>query len=84
MNDDFLHRIRAEPPPHFIASLKARLNQLDKESLTRVSIRRRIFFIGSMYCGSSACNRALRGANHVQPSLKRPATDSRSESVACR
>jgi phosphate transport system substrate-binding protein len=47
MNDDFLYRARAEPPPYFIASLKARLNQLDKESLTRVSIRRRVFLLGS-------------------------------------
>jgi phosphate transport system substrate-binding protein len=48
MNDDFLYRMRAEPSPYFIASLKARLNQLDKESLTRVSIRRRVFFLGSI------------------------------------
>jgi phosphate transport system substrate-binding protein len=53
MNDDFLHRIRAEPPPHFIASLKARLNRLEKESLTRRPVRRRGFFLGSMIAGAA-------------------------------
>jgi phosphate transport system substrate-binding protein len=33
MNDDFLHRIRIDPPPRFIARLKARLDLKDKESL---------------------------------------------------
>jgi phosphate transport system substrate-binding protein len=51
MNDEFLYRVRAEPAPQFIASLKARLNQMDEESPTRVSIRRRVFFIGSMIAG---------------------------------
>jgi phosphate transport system substrate-binding protein len=53
MNDDFLHRIRAEPPPHFIASLKTRLNRLEKESLTRQPVRRRGFFLGSMIAGAA-------------------------------
>jgi phosphate transport system substrate-binding protein len=53
MNDDFLHRIRAEPPPHFIASLKARLNRLEKESVTRRPVWRRGFFIGSMIAGAA-------------------------------
>lgn len=48
MNDDFLYRMRAEPRRHFIASLKTRLNQLDKESLMRVSIQRRMFFVGGI------------------------------------
>jgi phosphate transport system substrate-binding protein len=51
MNDEFLYRVRADPPAHFIASLKARLNQMDKESPARVSIRRRAFFIGSVIAG---------------------------------
>jgi phosphate transport system substrate-binding protein len=53
MNDDFLHRIRAEPPPHFIASLKARLNRLENGSLIRRPIWRRTFFIGSMIAGAA-------------------------------
>src|ERR1700733_10912225 len=52
MNDDFLYRIRAEPPPHFIASLKARLNRLEKESVTRRPVLRRGFFVGSMIAGA--------------------------------
>ena len=32
MNDDFLHRLRIEPPPRFIASLKARLDRQDERS----------------------------------------------------
>jgi hypothetical protein len=52
MNDDFLYRIRAEPPPHFIASLKARLNRLEKESVTRRPVWRRGFFVGSMIAGA--------------------------------
>ena len=30
MNDDFLHRIRIDPPPRFVATLKARLDRLEK------------------------------------------------------
>jgi len=53
MNDDFLHRVRAEPPPHFIASLKERLNKLDKDSLSRRQIRRRAYFVGSLIAGAA-------------------------------
>jgi phosphate transport system substrate-binding protein len=33
MNDEFLHRIRIDPPPRFIAGLKARLDLQDEKSL---------------------------------------------------
>jgi phosphate transport system substrate-binding protein len=36
MNDDFLHRIRTDPPPRFIARLKARLDLQDEKSLKPV------------------------------------------------
>lgn len=32
MNDDFLHRIRIDPPPRFVATLKARLDRLHQKS----------------------------------------------------
>jgi phosphate transport system substrate-binding protein len=53
MNDDFLHRIRTDPPPRFIASLKARLDQLGTESTTRPSIRSRNMIIGGMIAGAA-------------------------------
>jgi phosphate transport system substrate-binding protein len=53
MNDAFLHRIRTEPPPHFIASLKARLNRLEKESLARQPTRRSGFIVGSLIAGAA-------------------------------
>jgi phosphate transport system substrate-binding protein len=53
MNDDFLHRIRAEPPPHFIASLKARLHHLENEPQGRRPISRRSFFAGGMIAGAA-------------------------------
>jgi phosphate transport system substrate-binding protein len=36
MNDEFLHRIRTDPPPRFIARLKARLDLKDEKSLKPV------------------------------------------------
>jgi ABC-type phosphate transport system substrate-binding protein len=70
MNDEFLHRIRAEPPPHFIASLKARLDQLDQESLTRRSTRRRSFFVGCIIAGA-----ALATGLFVARTLRSPPSD---------
>src|SRR5580692_2023654 len=32
MNDDFLHQIRKDPPPHYLARLKARLVLQDEKS----------------------------------------------------
>jgi phosphate transport system substrate-binding protein len=40
MNDDFLHRMRAEPSPKFLAALKA---SLDRQAIKRAQARR-IFF----------------------------------------
>ena len=68
MNDDFLYRMRAEPPPNFIASLNARLNRLDKESLMRVSRPRRAFFVGSLFAGI-----ALAAGLFVARTISRPA-----------
>src|ERR1700722_2971359 len=53
MHDDFLHRIRAEPPAQFIASLKTRLNLSEKELLRRPPTRRRAFFIAGMMAGAA-------------------------------
>jgi phosphate transport system substrate-binding protein len=53
MNDDFLHRLRAEPSPKFLATLKA---SLDRQALKRAQARR-IFFraaILAMLVGGSA------------------------------
>jgi phosphate transport system substrate-binding protein len=33
MNDDFLHRIRTDPPPHFLARLKSRLDLQHEKSI---------------------------------------------------
>ena len=53
MNDDFLYRIRAEPPPHFIVSLKERLNQLENvPTLRRRAPLPRNFFVGSLIAGA--------------------------------
>jgi phosphate transport system substrate-binding protein len=53
MNDDFLHRIRAEPPQRFVRALKARLDTVEKESLKRRQIRRRGFFAGALIAGAA-------------------------------
>jgi phosphate transport system substrate-binding protein len=52
MNDDFLYRIRAEPPPRFIVSLKERLNQLENVPTLRRRALRRNFFVGSLIAGA--------------------------------
>jgi phosphate transport system substrate-binding protein len=52
MNDDFLHRIRAEPPASFMASLKARLDrQLPPATAPRRSLFRVLAF-GLLFGGS--------------------------------
>jgi phosphate transport system substrate-binding protein len=53
MNDDFLHRIRAEPPPRLVRSLKARLDTLEKESLRRRRVRRHGFIAGALIAGAA-------------------------------
>src|ERR1700733_9432351 len=53
MNDDFLYRIRAEPSPRFVASLKERLNQLEKAPKARLWALRRIFFVASLITGAA-------------------------------
>ena len=53
MNDDFLHRIRAEPPPRFITALKARLLQLESETPRRRPIGRRGLFLGSVIAATA-------------------------------
>jgi phosphate transport system substrate-binding protein len=53
MNDDFLYRIRAEPSPRFVASLKERLNQLEKAPKARPWTLRRSFFVGSLITGAA-------------------------------
>lgn len=72
MNDEFLYRARAEPRPRFIASLKARLNQLDEESPTWVSIRRRVFFIGSMFAGVALAAGLFVARSMHSPPLNHP------------
>ncbi len=52
MKDDFLHRIRVEPPQRFIASLKVRLDQQDRARMTREPVWRR-FFVGSVIVGTA-------------------------------
>lgn len=59
MSDDFLYRMRAAPPAHFVAGLKARLNQLDQESLLRVPVPRRVLFLGSMIIAAVALATAV-------------------------
>ena len=60
MDDNFLHRIRAEPPPEFLAGLKARL---DREAPARNSARRpsgiRILVAALMIGGSAFAITAL-------------------------
>ena len=68
MNDDFLHRIRAEPPPRLIASLKARLTQIEKESMTRQPLWRRGFFLGSMIAATALATVAFVARNMNSPS----------------
>src|ERR1700692_4983549 len=70
MNDDFLHHIRAEPPPRFIASLKARLDHLEVAPLTRRPVRRRIFFVAGMLSGA-----ALATGLFVSRSMYSPPSD---------
>jgi phosphate transport system substrate-binding protein len=53
MNDDFLHRIRAEPPPRFITALKARLLQLENETPPRRPIWGRALFLGSLIAAAA-------------------------------
>jgi phosphate transport system substrate-binding protein len=53
MNDDFLHRIRVDPPPRFIASLKARLAQLESETPRRRPIWWRGLFLGSLIAATA-------------------------------
>src|ERR1700677_475316 len=52
MNDDFLQRIRVDPPPHFIASLKARLAQLEHGMQPR-PVWRRGLFLGSLIAATA-------------------------------
>src|ERR1700733_14445331 len=52
MNDDFLHRIRVDPPPRFIASLKARLAQLEHRVQPRPAWRRSLF-LGSLIAATA-------------------------------
>jgi phosphate transport system substrate-binding protein len=53
MNDDFLHRIRVDPPQRFVRSLKARLNELETESLRRRWVGRRGIIIGALTAGAA-------------------------------
>ena len=53
MNDDFLHRIRVDPPPRFVASLKARLAQLESETPRRRPIWWRGLFLGSLIAATA-------------------------------
>jgi ABC-type phosphate transport system substrate-binding protein len=52
MNDDFLHRIRVDPPPRFIATLKARLVRLEQGMQPR-PVWRRGFFLGSLIAATA-------------------------------
>jgi ABC-type phosphate transport system substrate-binding protein len=52
MNDDFLHRIRVDPPPRFIASLKARLAQVEHGMQPRPMWRRGLF-LGSLIAATA-------------------------------
>ena len=52
MNDDFLQRIRVDPPPRFIASLKARLAQLEHGTQPR-PVWRRGLFLGSLIAATA-------------------------------
>ena len=55
MNDDFLHRIRKEPRPEFLRSLKERLNRIEGRTPTPAARRRsmRTLFAGILI-GASA------------------------------
>jgi ABC-type phosphate transport system substrate-binding protein len=52
MNDDFLHRIRVDPPPRFIASLKGRLAQLERGKQPQ-PVWRRGLFLGSLIAATA-------------------------------
>src|SRR5437868_14769717 len=53
MNDDFLHRIRVEPPPRFMASLKARLDtQLTPATPAPRRSMLRVLVLGLLFGGS--------------------------------
>src|ERR1700689_2229313 len=67
MSDDFLLHMRAAPPPHFIASLKTRLDQLDRDLLTRRQKRRRGFFVGCMIAGAALATGLFAARNMYSP-----------------
>jgi phosphate transport system substrate-binding protein len=53
MNDDFLHRLRAEPSPKFLATLKA---SLDRQAIKRAQVRRTLFrtaILATLVAGSA-------------------------------
>jgi phosphate transport system substrate-binding protein len=53
MNDDFLHRIRVEPPPDFLARLKARLDrQLPPTTAAPRRSMLRVLIFGLLFGGS--------------------------------
>jgi phosphate transport system substrate-binding protein len=51
MNDDFLHRLRTEPAPHFAANLKARLDVLRAASAPRRSSMLRTMLVAAVIGG---------------------------------
>jgi phosphate transport system substrate-binding protein len=85
MNDDFLHRIRAEPPPRFITALKARLLQLESETPRRRPIGWRGLFLGSLIAATALAAGLFlaRGMYDVSSSTvpSRPGSDASSQNV---
>jgi phosphate transport system substrate-binding protein len=51
MTDDFLHRIRKEPSPQFLAALKTRLTQIESKPLPPRRWWRQRFFIAAAMAG---------------------------------
>jgi phosphate transport system substrate-binding protein len=85
MNDDFLHRIRAEPQPRFITALKARLLQLESETPRRRPIWRRGLFLGSLIAAAALAAGLFlaRGMYDVSSSTvpSSPGSDASSQNV---
>ncbi len=77
MNDDFLHRIRIEPPRYFIAALKTRLDQTAKDQTRRLSMRSRGLIMGGLIAGA-----ALATGLFAARILYSPPSDGNSPSLA--
>jgi cytochrome c556 len=59
MNDDFLYRIRTEPPPHFAQALKARLDRLPRRGARLASFGFGLFLFGTAFALVSPAAREM-------------------------